>query len=252
MDVINALEVRVVGMSRSGNHAIIDWILAQASGRTCFLNCAEAGHSPFATARPLSDGGPAHRVSFEGFDPEAERCGRHAPKDLLLHSYEDTFLRALQREVDVGTSARRVDVLVLRDPYNLVASRRASGVGHVSESVALRIWCQHAREFLGERRHLGPDRLPVSYNRWVAEPAYRRAIAERLGLRHDDRSLRRVPACAGGSSFDGVAFHGRAQEMGVLERWRAFGHEPSYLRLFTSEVRALAERAFATGAALAA
>jgi hypothetical protein len=33
----------MVAMSRSGSHAIINWILAQAPGRTCFLNCARAG-----------------------------------------------------------------------------------------------------------------------------------------------------------------------------------------------------------------
>ena len=53
---VNENEIRVVGMSRSGNHAIINWILQGIRGPYCFLNCAEAGHNPFAWARPLKPG----------------------------------------------------------------------------------------------------------------------------------------------------------------------------------------------------
>jgi hypothetical protein len=51
---LNRVEIRVIGMSRSGNHAIIDWVLSQARGRMCFLNCAEPGTNPFRSARPVS------------------------------------------------------------------------------------------------------------------------------------------------------------------------------------------------------
>src|SRR3954463_829192 len=89
---VNVTEIRVIGMSRSGNHAIINWILAQARGRTCFLNCAEPGTNPFVSARPLTPELPGWRASYEDFEIEAERAGRFSRKDLLIHSYEDTFL----------------------------------------------------------------------------------------------------------------------------------------------------------------
>src|SRR4051794_21427526 len=130
----NATEIRVVGMSRSGNHAIINWILDQCRGRSCFLNCAEPGFNPFASARPLTPEAPGHRASFEGFEIEAERRGRFSRKDLLIHSYEDTFLGPFAKAATeerhhrwVGSSARRIDLLILRDPRNLFASRLASG-----------------------------------------------------------------------------------------------------------------------------
>ena len=59
-----------------------------------------------------------------------------------MHSYEDAFLRSVEdpahvrrHEEAVGRSRRKFDVLILRDPFNLFASRRAAGVG-VSPSVA--------------------------------------------------------------------------------------------------------------------
>jgi len=153
---VNDTEIRVVGMSRSGNHAIIDWILAQARGRTCFLNCAEPGTNPFLSARPISEFESPHRVNYRGFRAAREARGHLSYKDLLVHSYEDIFLRGLRRDAAgahrdrrVGRSRRRIDLLIVRDPFNLFASRLASRIGHVTLATAGRIWCQHAREYLG-------------------------------------------------------------------------------------------------------
>jgi hypothetical protein len=248
---VNGTEIRVVGMSRSGNHAIIDWILAQARGRTCFLNCAEPGTNPFLTARPLGEAEPAHRANYSSFHLPSESGGAFSRKDLLIHSYEDAFLRrfgdARHEELHdglVGSSARRVDVLIVRDPFNLFASRLASGIGTVSLQTAGRIWCQHAREFVGLRRHLGNQRVMVSYNAWVSSCEYRESLARRLGLDFDDAAARSVPSTGGGSSFDGTAYDGRAAAMPVLERWRSYRADPEYRSVFTPQLRHLAARIF--------
>lgn len=254
---VNETEIRVVGMSRSGNHAIINWILAQAPGRTCFLNCAEPGWNPFVSARPRTPELPGWRALYEGFDVEAERAGRLSRKDLLVHSYEDAFLGPFAKAENearhdewVGGSARRVDLLILRDPRNLFASRLASGYGWLDDRLVTRVWSQHAREFLGLRRKLRQERLTVSYNEWVASPEYRRAVAEALGLEFDDRAAHKVPAAAGGSSFDGTAYDGRAEQMPVLRRWHRFAGDPRFERMLTPDVRDLSDRIFGPPVAL--
>src|SRR5215218_7434275 len=248
---VNATEIRVIGMSRSGNHAIINWILAQARGRTCFLNCAEPGTNPFLSTRPLTPELPGWRVSYGDFEIEAERAGRFSRKDLLIHSYEDTFLgpfrkptNEVRHDAEVGGSTRRLDLLVLRDPRNLFASRIASGYGWLEDAMVSRVWSQHAREFLGLQRKLPQERLLVSYNDWVASVAYRRQLAEALGLEFDDSAAHAVPAVAGGSSFDGTAYDGRAEEMPVLSRWHAFVADPRFNRLLSREVLELSDRIF--------
>jgi hypothetical protein len=248
---VNDTEIRVVGMSRSGNHAIIGWILAQARGRTCFLNCAEPGTNPFVSARPPSDGEPAHRASYPGFDADREAAGELSAKDYLVHSYEDVFLRSLDDrraashdDALLGASRRRIDVLVLRDPFNLFASRLAARIGHVSVGTAGRIWCQHAREYLGLRRHLGRERVMVSYNDWASSREYRARLAQRLGFAFDDAASEAVPAAGGGSSFDGTALTGRAHEMRVFDRWRLYADDPFYLSVFTAPLVELAQSAF--------
>lgn len=240
MNHLNDRELRVIGMSRSGNHAIIAWILAQAEGRTCFLNCTEGKTNPFVSCRPLEDGrcdrsSPAVRL-------DREAAGEVSPKDLLLFSHEDHFLgharsERFEQHHDrwVGRSRRRLDLLIVRDPFNVFASRRRSGIEHLSPVVARRMWMQHARAARSGRhaaRAALPELVPVLYNRWCRDAGYRRALAERLGLRFDDRARQTVPGCNGGSSFDGTRFDGRAERMAVTQRWRAYAADPDYRTLF--------------------
>lgn len=246
---MNSIEVILAGLSRSGNHAIVDWMWAQARGRRVLLNCAEGKTNPFASCRPLADGRP-WRSSDPAFDIAAERAGALTAKDWLLHTYEDAFLGhvfspilAERHDAWVGRSARRVDMLVLRDPFNLIASRDRGGIP-TPPALTRRLWKQHAREFLGDRRLLRHDKLPVSYNRWVADTAYRRRIADHLGLRFTDAGRETVAGCHGGSSFDGRTYDGRATAMPVLDRWRTRADDPDFWAAFDDEMVALAERAF--------
>jgi hypothetical protein len=247
---VNARELRIVGMSRSGNHAIINWILQQADGRTCFLNCCEPKTHPFRSARPAADG-KCVEASEPSFDLAAEREGRFSAKDWLLYSYEDCFLGMVnhplfERYHDewVGASAHRRDVLILRDPFNLFASRIAHAGMTRETSTHKRIWLQHAREFLGLRHYLPKTRLAVSYNRWTVDRAYRRSIAEALGLRFTDRGYSTVAATAGGSTFDGMRYDGRAAQMKVLERWKRFAGDRLYRSLFDEEMIGLSREIF--------
>ena len=72
-------------------------------------------------------------------DLDAERDGDFSRKDTLLYNYEDCFLGTVasdafeeNHDAWVGPSGRRTDVLILRDPYNLFASRRRAGYAVVS------------------------------------------------------------------------------------------------------------------------
>jgi hypothetical protein len=239
----------VIGMSRSGNHAIIGWIMAQAKGRVLFLNCVQGKYNPFLTARPLKDDDGA--IATYPVDLEKERRRRFSRKDLLIYSHEDHFLGHACSDLFeyyhdgfVGKSKRRLDVLILRDPFNLFASRLRSGYGEVPHATALRMWKQHAREFLGLTRRLKHGPVLILYNRWVLDRAYRQELAEALGLRFSDAGVNRVAACAGGSSFDGLSQDGRAQKMKVFERWRHYAGERRYRELFDAEVFSLSERIF--------
>lgn len=84
----------------------------------------------------------------------------------------------------------------------------------------------------------------VSYNHWVVSHAYRRSLLRQLGLPNREPTRRTVPGCAGGSSFDALAFDGRADEMPVLGRWRWFAGAERYWRLFPPQMLDLASHIF--------
>ena len=245
---MNQTELHVLGMSRSGNHAITEWIFLQAAGRKLLLNCAEGKTNPFLTCRPLEDGVP-WRVE-PPIDIEAERQGCFSPKDLLIHTYEDSWLAhafsrefAANHEAWVGPSRRRVELVILRDPFNLFASRLAMGCA-LSAKVASRMWRQHARVALSARRSGPVERRAVLYNRWVEDREYRRDLAYFLGLPFTDRGHDKVAMCAGGSSFDGTVYDGRATAMPTNGRWRRYANSDEYRSLFDPQTVELSERIF--------
>ncbi|MBK6265580.1 hypothetical protein JKA74_11075 [Marivirga sp. S37H4] len=256
-DIVNKNELRVVGMSRSGNHAIINWIIQQLNGRYCFLNCAEPKTNPFYTARPLHQEA-TYRANYNGFDLEAEKVRNFSKKDYLIHSYEDCFLSMLnhktfeeQHDAFVGPSENRLDILILRDPFNLFASRIRSGLykekkpgAQVTPLTARRIWKQHAREALGLKRHLQQKKIVINYNLWVFDPEYRQNIAIQLGLAFTDNGFHEVSDVAGGSSFDGLKFENRAGNMKVLDRWKHYVDDPAYKMIFDDELIDLSHQVF--------
>ncbi len=260
MTIVNDNELAVVGLQRCGQHALIHWILAQGRGRRVFLNDVRALSNPFAS---FSSGEFETRGLWR-FDPRAEREGRLTRKRWLVYNYEDgppgePFQPEFERRRAewLGPSARRFSLIVLRDPFNFFASRlrwaRSPSAGwsklplrgELARDMLTGLWKAHAREYLGDTRHLPEEKVVVSYNRFVAERDYRRALAARLGLHFSDRGRAHVPDYGPGSSFDGRRFHWRAQRMRVLERFRHFAGDAFYRAIFDDEeLLDLSRRAF--------
>ncbi|MEX2404784.1 MAG: hypothetical protein WD625_11670 [Balneolales bacterium] len=253
-------EFRFVGLSRSGNHAIINWTINQLDGRYCFLNCAEPKYNPFETARPLGEGAKTYITNIPLFNPVKEQQGEFSKKDYLLYSHEDCFLGSLNhsmfrenRECWVGPAEVWKDLLVLRDPFNLFASRIKSGLiqGHythygvrpISTHTLKRIYKQHAREFLGEKRYL-KNRVLINFNKWTADKEYRKAVAEKLRITFSDKGFKEVSEVAGGSSFDGIKLSGQANKMKLHNRWKEFASDESFWSLFDVELVELAREIF--------
>ncbi|WP_265516500.1 hypothetical protein [Nitratireductor luteus] len=227
----------IVGLSRSGNHAIIDWILSQLRGSWCFLNCVEAKADPFQSARPMDDD-QCIRTNIAGWGRGTKHPGGSQSTDHVVLSQEDAFLGPAfgpetlrHHRRAFGQPERLYEILILRDPYNLIASRRRLGSTRISEHTAMRIWKQHAaalERFPVPRR----GRVPINYNRWVSSAEYRKEVAVALNLEFRDAAAQSVPSCAGGSSFDGTTFDGRANAMAVFDRWRSCVDDPSFWELF--------------------
>ncbi len=221
-------EMRIVGLRRTGNHGILNWIIRQAEPPVTHYNDVDP-------ESPYDDSARATAT-----DPNAERL------NWMVYSLEDMSLAVLgdassyprrshYSEISVD---RRVDVIILRDPFNLIASRfrRGGDWGHrsiyVSGLSVSQLWITYAREFLGYTNWLPHNRIGVSYNKWCVSEEYRRDLAQKLGLHFTDMGFQDVSRYGGGSSFDGTGMNGNAQGMSTNQRWQLFRNDNSFRALF--------------------
>jgi hypothetical protein len=103
------------------------------------------------------------------------------------------------------------------------------------------VWISFAKEALCDT-HILQNRVFINFNKWFGDIEYRMQISRNLGLVFNDAGINTVPEFGDGSSFDGTAFNGQAQNMNVLNRWRDFVHYEWFRAFFTDEVLDLSNR----------
>lgn len=258
--IVNEKEIRVVGLRRTGNHAIMNWIRKQQQGEVFYINNALVNVNPYRNVyeeqvRKAKDPtiGGWRTNNLDKWKREA--LGDFSHKDCLVYSYEDQPMeklcdRAFERKHDLyfGKSKVRYDLILLRDPFNLFASRiRASRrkkptAGSINfmavksrRHTLSQLWIDYAKEYLDETHYLSNIKVPVNYNQWVSDSAYRRQLAETLQLEFTDSGVDDVMTNGGGSSFDGTDLQGKATKMSVLERWKHFSDDAEFKALIADE-----------------
>lgn len=231
---------RILGMRRSGNHAVINWVLGQLNGNAILLDNMQE-HEPIGTPhKKLKAGlGKANLlVSHEG----------RQLTDYFLNYSEDQFGKAKEKYV----------LLILRDPYNWLASWFAwqDELGfNFREDLEFRnytinLWKDYARLYLkwsndtNGKENLTQKKVLVNYNQWTHSLEYRKQLATQLGLKFTDKGREKMSINGYGSSFDGMTYNGRASELRVLDRWRKFENDPEFQALFDNEIRELGEMIF--------
>ncbi|MGB7058105.1 MAG: hypothetical protein WBD58_10410 [Geitlerinemataceae cyanobacterium] len=236
--IVNQKEIRIVGLRRTGNHAIIQWIVKQQIGNVLCLNNLPIDESPYR-----------HRYEYPEKNDlpeqieklEAEAKGEFTLKECLIYSYEDHPLKSVfsdrfedRHDLYLGKSRCRYDVLLLRDPFNLFASRFKShkiGVKETEQDM-VSVWIEYAKEFLGETNYLKHQKICINYNEWFRDREYRRKIADLLDSEFSDAGIDEVSHYGGGSSFNQQNLQGKARQMDVLNRWKSFADDPAYRQLF--------------------
>lgn len=216
--VANNIEIRVIGLMRNGNHAIIEWIMDQYKGKPiCFLNNIPHGiYDPFLIERKRKLKEISANLNLE----ELRRCKKH----LLLYSYEDSSsLKKLNLNIlesvnqtsgskefrnFIGKSDCFFDIYILRDPLNAFASRlkmlydNAPGLRDI-KSIAEQ-WKIIAKKAL-EIDESSPNEIFINYNTWCSDSNYRRELSKRLGGEYSESTLYNIPNYGGGSSFMGAS-----------------------------------------------
>ncbi|NET43927.1 hypothetical protein [Okeania sp. SIO2B3] len=271
-EIVNQKEIRVLGMRRCGNHAIINWIKSQQTGKCQFINDIPKTNPYRYKYENLRERFPQYKKEIEGYRQQAQ--GNFVKKDCLIYSYEDYVVQQVtndlifnvKHDLYFGKSAIRYDVIIIRDPFNLLASRlqkhkkfledpnhqenylsvsrRNYLLARYSNKTMVDLWIDYAKEYLGETNYLKHNKICVNYNQWFADVEYRRNIAEKLQIEFSDAGIDRVTSFGGGSSFEGKEFNKKATSMDVLNRWQKVSDDPQYKKFFNQEIFEYSERIF--------
>ena len=236
LGIVPGVALRAFGMRRSGNHAIADWIMRNApGGHAVFVNNCKPGKSPLDSFASIEVNGEkqAVRRARGNLPGETGRAGNGA---LLLVSYEDLSpadfggTRQISGDFDAGLFDR--DVLIYRSFLNWAASlikklQGNAGYGPMRRvAIMLNTADRYARmlELVGNAP--GNGMVPVCYDRWFADEAYRAGILGQLGIPVTDNAIGDVQSYGGGSSFQKEA--ARAADLQTGERWRQMADDPDF------------------------
>jgi hypothetical protein len=251
---LNDTEIRVHGLQRSGNHAIMNWIAAQSPGICVVLNDCEPRTNPFDSMQEYCEYSDGSVVALLHTWNCATRELVHPripqQRKLLIHSYEDRELLGDRvSESWIGSSNLQFEVLIVRDPLNFFASRlqmwgKLTGLKERHRVVEL--WKKYAREALGLTSVLEPARkVLIEFGKWKDDVGYRRHVAAKLAVDFSDRGIDSMIEIGPGSSFDGFDYRTKASEMAVNERWKSFiGDEVYRSILADKELQDLSVRLF--------
>ena len=205
----------IAGMRRSSIHAVTNWM------RTSLATAGEP-HVLLNNVRLLRFNSKSENVVFSDNYVSTGPGSEH-----ILIVFEDKLLRRIDESPlpkNIGADRYR-RLVVVRDPYNLAASRlqkrRRRGNTNMPLSRLATMWPDHALP--------GESWVQCIYNHWVRDEDHRRQVAESLALPSCPPAPDSVARAGDGSSFDGLRYDGRAGEMQVLDRWRNFADDPEFL-----------------------
>ncbi|NOZ87056.1 MAG: glycosyltransferase [Deltaproteobacteria bacterium] len=235
----------VLGMKRSGHHAILNWICGQYEKPIVHMNDCLFGEG--------GELAPNRKQMY----PINYHNGANAQTSAKIYSMEDldiwgTIDSRLKRIMDDFLKAGRL-VLVVRDPYNQFASdikgsrRSANNYEQLRKfypvEEKVRLWKAYAKEALGSGVFDPNKLIIVVYNRWFKERDYRRELALKVGLQFSDAGFNKISLHGGGSSFDGVNVRDTSK-MDVLNRWKYYAGYEFFRKLFDPEMVRLAAELF--------
>ncbi|MFL4468589.1 hypothetical protein ACERZ8_01385 [Tateyamaria armeniaca] len=227
--------LRVYGMRRSGNHAVIDWMMRNAPGGAgLFMNNCKPNRDPFKTARGVATYQDGRELDL---DTEADKLRAAGQTPFTLVSYEDTMPAAKRSPL---FDSPETCVIIYRSFLHWAASllRKIQGNKGYGPLERMRVMMQAMRtygEMLG--RVQDTDVVPVCYDHWKEDEGYRRTALDRLDLPGRDLSLGAVQRYGGGSSFQGKKT--TATDLATAERAAQMAQDLEYQLVLWTAARDL-------------
>lgn len=257
MSYLTDREIHVVGIQRTGQHAVTSWIIGHFNS-VCYKNCMSQlnqrkGHCasiqpPFwlfepkkqenwteSNFIPMNQDAIVLGTEFTIYDVGLNNSISMKKKDICLANGVENF-------------SKRVDhVLVIRNPYNQFSSILNWGRNRVLSKPKnfLNMWEKMAYECLGKTSNF-PHATVICYDDWFSNINNRIEVEKELDLIRDDSRINIVMKIghgrSWGSSFDGMESNNKAQSMDVLNRWKLVKEDHRFKEVANNKkIRDLAE-----------
>jgi hypothetical protein len=218
---------RFYGVRRSGNHALIDWLLDHSDAPRRHYNNVDIRQDGMLWM--LQD-----QVDFR-------------PGDLLQQTWELISFEDCDLEKDSILPPCKTKVLLLRNPLNVIASRLKRSLRNAREGnperlgpiqEAVKLWKQHAKEFLGHTNYLG-NFVGILYDCWLQSAEYRSSVAASLSLDFTDKGF--------GSSYGHkFSFGSDFDTSAYLERYKEYQGDLEFVGCLDDELQELTKAIFGT------
>jgi len=198
-------------LSRSGSHAIRDWICNQIE----YVE-KKQGHHHFVMITEYDD------IMIENYE-----------RDRIKFEHKSLLDRKKKVLGDDRSERDKCAIIILRDPFNLFASWSYNRILQKLKIKEIKnfadIWKEHAREFLGDTDNFN-SKICISYNKWFVSVEYRKELCDKFGMKFTDEGKNKLSLSGNGSSFNGMdkRFRKHADRLDTLNRWKVFLIEDKY------------------------
>ena len=237
--------MRVFGIRRCGQHAVINWILRNCGRDThVFLNSCTMGKSPVRTCGQSEINGKQSRKAHY-LKAALETTLDKGAKPFVLISYEAGFPPSFFDRGDLTNGFTNGDfdaeVLVIRRFTNWLPSfiRLMRVIKSAKGPETLEISNGVVFDMMRYKDHLlsaiaSPHQV-VSFDDWYADESYRRTVLAALNLPVIDNSHGEVQIYGGGSSFSKHSVP--AEDLDIHTRWKTLKDDGFALQMLTIAAR---------------
>jgi hypothetical protein len=241
----------IYGVKRTGNHAIINWLIPQIRDSVRFFNDQKYPLLDFTQPEFNRDEEHClveHVLKLDSDTRVYVKNQRLRSGDSYLPQYNDIdniisfegvefnkvcevlpqwledFNRGLKiRNPNLVVSDDFTHIILLRNPWNIAASQIRWSLDRVNYNRVDRdmvVWNEYHDHYINQNS----DTHFIIYDKWFGDIEYRKAISIELGTEFTDINKNKTALAGGGSSFDKMKFDGKAEEMNVLNRYEEMMH----------------------------
>jgi hypothetical protein len=224
--IIENKKTLVLACSRSGHHAVINWIISQMKGKVFFHNNCMRGWE----VKKLFPVKLSNIIEYKNTDDEIVSD---------IYSIEEFDMDFWEKynfeEFDIDNV-----IIINRDVKNWIASRikghggknldlftEYKNISNISSCGQIQQWCKLMNETMGVTDIIQKPKMDISFNKWHTDVSYRMNISDRLNIEFKDSDKDKVSRFGGGSSFQ-KSQKEDAKKLNVLNRYIEMSGNQTY------------------------